>query len=114
MNDTQAQARPVRPTLEEVEAYVRGKGYDDRGSANAFYGNFFYAYHDARAWRRADGTPVLDWRAEADAWHEMGPHYLEPEHPAPAAAPVRTPVPAAPVPEAPAAPPPSPPMAPAR
>lgn len=103
MNDTQAQARPKRPALEEVEAYVRGKGYDDRGSANAFYGNFFYAYHDARAWRRADGTPVLDWRAEADAWHEMGPHYLEPEHPAPAAAPVRTPVPAAPVPEAPAA-----------
>ena len=83
MNDTQAQARPKRPALEEVEAYVRGKGYDDRGSANAFYGNFFYAYHDARAWRRADGTPVLDWRAEADAWHEMGPHYLEPEHPAP-------------------------------
>lgn len=103
MNDTQAQARPKRPALEEVEAYVRGKGYDDRGSANAFYGNFFYAYHDARAWRRADGTPVLDWRAEADAWHEMGPHYLEPEHPAPAAAPVRAPVPAAPVPEAPAA-----------
>ena len=103
MNDTQAQARPKRPALEEVEAYVRGKGYDDRGSANAFYGNFFYAYHDARAWRRADGTPVLDWRAEADAWHEMGPHYLEPEHPAPAAAPVRTPAPAAPVPEAPAA-----------
>ena len=103
MNDTQAQARPKRPALEEVEAYVRGKGYDDRGSANAFYGNFFYAYHDARAWRRADGTPVLDWRAEADAWHEMGPHYLEPEHPAPAAAPVRTPVPAAPAPEAPAA-----------
>ena len=103
MNDTQAQARPKRPALEEVEAYVREKGYDDRGSANAFYGNFFYAYHDARAWRRADGTPVLDWRAEADAWHEMGPHYLEPEHPAPAAAPVRTPVPAAPVPEAPAA-----------
>lgn len=97
MNDTQAQARPKRPALEEVEAYVRGKGYDDRGSANAFYGNFFYAYHDARAWRRADGTPVLDWRAEADAWHEMGPHCLEPEHPAPAAAPVRTPVPAAPV-----------------
>ena len=59
MNDTQAQARPKRPALEEVEAYVRGKGYDDRGSANAFYGNFFYAYHDARAWRRADGTPVL-------------------------------------------------------
>ena len=82
MNDTQAQARPKRPALEEVEAYVRGKGYDDRGSANAFYGNFFYAYHDARAWRRADGTPVLDWRAEADGWHEMGPHYLEPEHPA--------------------------------
>ena len=52
MNDTQAQARPKRPALEEVEAYVRGKGYDDRGSANAFYGNFFYAYHDARA---ADG-----------------------------------------------------------
>ncbi|MFR4801861.1 MAG: hypothetical protein ACLT98_00095 [Eggerthellaceae bacterium] len=26
---------------------------------------------------------MLDWRAEADAWHEMGPHYLEPEHPAP-------------------------------
>ena len=103
MNDTQAQARPKRPALEEVEAYVRGKGYDNRGSANAFYGNFFYAYHDARAWRRADGTPVLDWRAEADAWHEMGPHYLEPEHLAPAAAPVRTPVPAAPVPEAPAA-----------
>ena len=103
MNDTQAQARPKRPALEEVEAYVRGKGYDDRGFANAFYGNFFYAYHDARAWRRADGTPVLDWRAEADAWHEMGPHYLEPEHPAPAAAPVRAPVPAAPVPEAPAA-----------
>ena len=91
MNDTQAQARPKRPALEEVEAYVRGKGYDDRGSANAFYGNFFYAYHDARAWRRADGTPVLDWRAEADAWHEMGPHYLEPAHPAPAAAPTPTP-----------------------
>lgn len=34
MNDTQAQARPKRPALEEVEAYVRGKGYDDRGSAN--------------------------------------------------------------------------------
>lgn len=43
MNDTQAQARPKRPALEEVEAYVRGNGYDDRGSANAFYGNFFYA-----------------------------------------------------------------------
>lgn len=43
MNDTQAQARPVRPTLEEVEAYVHGKGYDVPGAANAFYGNFFYA-----------------------------------------------------------------------
>ena len=62
MNDTQAQAGAER-RVQEVEAYVRGKGYDDRGSANAFYGNFFYAYHDARAWRRADGTPVLDWRA---------------------------------------------------
>ena len=37
MNDTQAQARPKRPTLEEVEAYVHGKGYDDRGAANAFF-----------------------------------------------------------------------------
>lgn len=79
MNDTQAQARPVRPTLEEVEAYVHGKGYDVPGAANAFYGNFFYAYHDARVWRRADGTPVADWRAEADTWHERGPHYLEPK-----------------------------------
>ena len=52
MNDTQAQARPVRPTLEDVEAYVHGKGYDVPGTANAFYGNFFYAYHDARVWRR--------------------------------------------------------------
>ncbi|MZJ86813.1 hypothetical protein GT635_10230, partial [Collinsella aerofaciens] len=96
MNDTQAQARPVRPTLEEVEAYVHGKGYDVPGAANAFYGNFFYAYHDARVWRRADGTPVADWRAEADTWHERGPHYLEPEPraaaPAPAAsAPVSAP-----------------------
>ena len=99
MNDTQAQARPKRPALEEVEAYVRGKGYDDRGSANAFYGNFFYAYHDARAWRRADGTPVLDWRAEAGAaWHEDWTALLEPSQPGPAAAPVRTPVPARPCP----------------
>ena len=102
MNDTQAQARPVRPTLEEVEAYVHGKGYDVPGAANAFYGNFFYAYHDARVWRRADGTPVADWRAEADTWHERGPHYLEPEPraaaPAPAAsAPVSAPAPEAPV-----------------
>ena len=103
MNETQAQARPVRPTLEEVEAYVHGKGYDDRGAANAFYGNFFYAYHDARVWRRADGTPVLDWKAEADAWHEKGPHYLEPEPRAAAPTPTAPiPVPA-PVPEAPAA-----------
>ena len=87
MNDTQAQARPVRPTLEEVEAYVHGKGYDVPGAANAFYGNFFYAYHDARVWRRADGTPVADWRAEADTWHERGPHYLEPEPRAAAPAP---------------------------
>ena len=55
MNDTQAQARPVRPTLEEVEAYVHGKGYDVPGAANAFYGNFFYAYHDAL--QSATGVP---------------------------------------------------------
>lgn len=79
MNETQAPARPVKPSLEEVEAYVSDRGYDTRAAANAFYGNFFYAYHDARGWRRADGSPVADWRAEADAWHERGPHYLEPE-----------------------------------
>lgn len=100
MNNTQAQARPVRPTLEEVEAYVHGKGYDVPGAANAFYGNFFYAYHDARVWRRADGTPVADWRAEADTWHERGPHYLEPEPRAAAPAPAASAPVSAPAPEA--------------
>ena len=74
MNEMQAHARPVKPSLEEVEAYVSGREYDARGAANAFY-----AYHDARGWRRADGTPVTDWKAEADAWHERGPHYLGPD-----------------------------------
>ena len=45
MNDTQAQARPVRPTLEEVEAYVHGKGYDVPGAANAVSVNIIFTIY---------------------------------------------------------------------
>ena len=44
-----------------------GRATTCRGAANAFYGNFFYAYHDARVWRRADGTPVA--RLEGGGGH---------------------------------------------
>lgn len=48
------------PSLAEVEAYVRERGY-------GFSAAHFFSYYAARGWR-LHGVTVADWQALADSW----------------------------------------------
>lgn len=55
----------VPPTLEEVEAYVREKGYN-------IDPQYFIDYYEARDWHRSDGTPVMNWKGCCVTWQHNG------------------------------------------
>ena len=51
------------PTVEEVEAYAREKGY-------TFSPIAFVAHYEARGWKFKAGSPVKSWRACCVTWQE--------------------------------------------
>ena len=58
-----ARAREATPSLSDVLAYVKAKGYKmDAGR--------FFAKNAATGWR-VHGDPIRDWRAACDAWEAL-------------------------------------------
>lgn len=48
------------PSIEEVEEYIKSKGYDIDARA-------FWAYYDAREWMK-DGKPIKNWHLQVATW----------------------------------------------
>jgi hypothetical protein len=48
------------PTIEEVEEYIKAKGYTIDARA-------FWAYYDAREWTK-DGKPIKNWHLQIATW----------------------------------------------
>ena len=51
----------IPPTLEEVRAYVRGKGYNMDAAA-------FYDYYESNGWK-VGRNAMKDWRAAVNSWN---------------------------------------------
>ena len=58
--------RFIPPTLEEVQAYVKEKGYNVDAEK-------FWQYYDAGHWKRRDGTPVKNWKQTIITWEKKEP-----------------------------------------
>ena len=65
VNERRAAAPPSTPTQNDVESYIREKGY------RSFTAERFCKYYDSIGWVRS-GSPVTDWRALADSWEANG------------------------------------------
>ena len=53
--------RFVKPSLEEVEAYIREKNYD-------IDANTFFDYYEACGWTVGKNKPMKDWKASVRYW----------------------------------------------
>ena len=51
-----------KPTLEEVEAYIREKNYD-------IDANTFFDYYDSCGWTVGKNKPMVDWKASVRFWN---------------------------------------------
>lgn len=51
----------VKPTIEEIEAYIKSQGY--KSSAEEFFN-----YHEAGGWVIGRNKPMRDWRAAVRTW----------------------------------------------
>lgn len=51
----------VKPTIEEIEAYIKSMGY--KSSAEEFFN-----YHEAGGWVIGRNRPMIDWRAAVRTW----------------------------------------------
>ena len=54
--------RFVKPSLEEVEAYIREKNYD-------IDANTFFDYYDSCGWTVGKNKPMKDWKASVRFWN---------------------------------------------
>lgn len=55
------------PTIEEVEEYIKAKGYTIDARA-------FWAYYDAREWTK-DGKPIKNWHLQIATWVKNSNNY---------------------------------------
>lgn len=62
--DTGEVRAPDAPTLDDVEAYF---------GANCLGGDpkAFFDFYASQGWRKSNGIPIADWRAQARQWHRM-------------------------------------------
>ena len=73
-NNPRARARAkafVKPTVDEVSAYIRGKGY-------AFDASQFVAYYEANGWK-VGRNPMRDWKAACVTWQRREQARSKPE-----------------------------------
>lgn len=73
--DKPPRPRFVPPTVEEVRAYCRQKGYHVDPEA-------FVNFYAANGWKQGKGKPIVDWKACVATWERR-------EHPAEQAAPAQ-------------------------
>jgi len=60
------------PTVEEVDAYAKAKGYTGAAGREA---EKFVAHYDARSWKYPGGAPVKDWKKALFTWHLKEPEF---------------------------------------
>ena len=60
---TRTTERFVRPTIEEIEAYIAEKGY-------TFHAQAFFDYYEANGWR-VGKNPMKKWKAACANWQRM-------------------------------------------
>ena len=64
--DARAHARETAPTVDEIERYVKEKGYSVSAQR-------FHSYYSNRGWTQKDGTSMIGrWRTILDAWAVNG------------------------------------------
>lgn len=61
--EPQAKKRSAHPTIEEVTAYVKEKGY-------TFDAEKFWAYYEAQGWKLSNGNPMKNWEACCVTWEK--------------------------------------------
>ena len=53
----------IPPSLEEVEAYIKEKGY-------SIDPEYFWNYYGSIGWVQSDGTPLIKWKMECSRWQK--------------------------------------------
>ena len=77
-NNTKEKKKKVKdnilpiPSIEEVEEYIKSKGYDIDARA-------FWAYYDAREWMK-DGKPIKNWHLQVATWVNNSNRYDKGKH----------------------------------
>lgn len=54
--------RFTKPTLQEIENYLKEKGWDDDPEA-------IYDYYEANGWKQSGSKSIVDWKATVRGWH---------------------------------------------
>lgn len=54
--------RFIKPTLQEIEDYIKEMGYDDDPGA-------IYDHYEANGWKQSGGNGIKDWKAAVRNWH---------------------------------------------
>ena len=54
--------RFIKPTLQEIEDYIKEMGYDDDPGA-------IYDHYEANGWKQSGGNSIKDWKAAIRGWH---------------------------------------------
>lgn len=62
-NEKNEEQYNMHPTIQEVNAYIKEKGYEDVDA------EYFVNYYSERNWIRKNGSPVRDWKRCVDTWH---------------------------------------------
>lgn len=55
-------AKLPKPTLEEVQAYCKEKGF------TTFTPETFFYYYEANGWTQGRGKPIVNWKMAASGW----------------------------------------------
>ena len=61
-NNSRARARFVKPTVEEVAAYIKAKGY-------TFDAEQFWNYYESKGWL-VGKAPMKSWQSACVTWHK--------------------------------------------
>ena len=62
-NDSEGKAkRFTKPTLQEIEEYLKEMGWDDDPGA-------IYDHYEANGWKQSGGNSIKDWKAAVRNWH---------------------------------------------
>lgn len=64
--------RFTKPTLQEIEEYLKEMGWDDDSGA-------IYDHYEANGWKQSGGNSIKDWKATVRNWHRRSGGFQAPK-----------------------------------